>query len=416
MSQTRRVVITGLGCVTCLGESVDELFKALLAGKSGISVIEGFDTSLFTVHFGGEIKNFDLTRFGVDSREARRMDLFSQYAVGSAIQAVKDSGLQFDREDPTRVSVIIATGIGGIGEIEQQHLRLLNKGPRQVSPFCVPKLMGNAASGIISMMYGLQGPNFCVVTACASAAHGIGEAMWNIINNRSDISICGGSEAALTPIGLGSFCALKSLSTRNDNPTIASRPFDIDRDGFVMSEGAGLVVLEEYEHARKRGAKIYAELIGYGATSDAHHITAPLPDGSGAARAIKIALEQARLSPDKVDYINAHGTSTQLNDIAEVLAVKSVFGEHIYKISMSSIKSCIGHALGASGGIELIVTVKSMGKSILPPTINLDNLDPQCDAKIDYVPNKAKERKINYALSNSLGFGGHNAALVVGKV
>ena len=411
----RRVVITGLGCVTPLGDSVDVFFDSICKGKSGVSNIESFDVSQYPTRFAGEIKDFDITKF-VDAREGKRMDRFCQLAVASAVQAVKDSGIDFSKEDLDRCGVLIGTGIGGIQEIEQQHIRLLNKGPRSVSPFTVPKLMGNAASGTVSMMFGLRGPNFCVVTACASASHSIGEAFYNILTERSDIMVTGGSEAAVSPVGLSSFCALKALSTKNDTPEIASRPFDIDRDGFVMAEGAAVIVLEEYQHARKRGAKIYAELLGYGATADAHHITAPPPDGSGAIKAIEIALRQASIPKEKIDYINAHGTSTQLNDIAETIAIKKVFGPHAYELSISSTKSAIGHSLGASGAIELVATCKTIEKSIIHPTINLDNIDPACDPKLDFVPKVAKQRKVDYAISNSFGFGGHNACLVVGKV
>jgi len=408
-------VITGLGCVTALAESVEGLFIALCEGKSGVSNIECFDTSAFPVRFGGENKHFDITKY-IDKHDGKRMDRFTQFALAAAIQAVKDSGLDFSKEDPYRVGVIVGTGIGGIKEIEEQHIRLLEKGPGKISPFCIPRLMANAASGNIAMQYGLRGPNFCVSSACATGNHAIGEAFWNIISSRSDIVITGGSEAALTPVGLGSFCAARSLSTRNDNPTAASRPFDKDRDGFVLAEGAGTLVLEEYEHARKRGAKIYAELLGYGATDDGYHITAPLPDGGGAAKAMKLALDEAGIAPDKVDYINAHGTGTELNDIAESAAIKQVFGNHAYKVLISSTKSSLGHLLGASGAVELIVCVKAINESVVPPTINLENQDERCDLKIDYVPLKARKAKVKIALSNSFGFGGHNACLVVGKV
>jgi 3-oxoacyl-[acyl-carrier-protein] synthase II len=411
----RRVVITGLGCVTALAESVVELFAALCDAKSGVSTIESFDASAFTVHFGGEIKNFNVTKY-IDQREGKRMDRFTQFAVAGATQSVEDSGLDLSKEDPYRIGVIVATGIGGIKEIEEQHIRLLEKGPNKVSPFCVPRLMANAASGTIAIRYGLKGPNFCVSSACASANHAIGEAFCNILSGRSDIVITGGSEAALTPIGLGSFCAARSLSTRNDNPQAASRPFDKDRDGFVLSEGAGILILEEYEHAKKRGAKIHAELLGYSATDDGYHITAPLPDGNGAAMAMKLALVDAGLEPQQVDYINAHGTSTELNDIAESAAIKTVFGEHAYRLLISSTKSSLGHLLGASGAVELIICVKVLNESIVPPTINLENQDERCDLKIDYVPLKARQAKVDIALSNSFGFGGHNACLVVGKV
>jgi len=411
----RRVVITGLGCITALAESADGLFTALCQGKSGISTIESFDTSQYPVRFGGEIKSFDVTKY-IDQRESKRMDRFAQFAVASARQAVEDSALDFSKEDVARVGVIVGTGIGGIKEIEEQHIRLLNKGPSKVSPFCVPRLMGNAASGNIAILYGVQGPNMCVVSACASGNHAIGEAFCSIVAGRSDIMITGGSEAALTPIGLASFCAARSLSTRNDNPTAASRPFDKDRDGFVLSEGAGIIVLEEEEHAKKRGANIYAELLGYSATDDGYHITAPLPNGEGAARAMQLALIDAGVEKDRIDYINAHGTGTELNDVAESAAIKSVFGDHAYKLLVSSTKSCLGHLLGASGAVELIVCVKVINESLVPPTINLDNPDPRCDLKMDYVPLKARKRKVDIALSNSLGFGGHNACLVVGKV
>ncbi len=411
----RRVVITGLGCITALAESVDDLFSALCGGKSGISAIESFDTTGYPVRFGGEIKNFDPIKY-IDQRESKRMDRFSQFALAAAIQAVNESGLDFSKEDAYRVGALVGTGIGGIKEIEEQHIRLLNGGPKKVSPFCVPRLMANAAGGNIAIRYGLRGPNISVASACASGTHAIGEAYCSIIAGRSDIMITGGTEAALTPIGLASFCAARSLSTRNDNPQAASRPFDKDRDGFVLSEGAGVLVLEEYEHAKRRGAKICAEFLGYGATDDGYHITAPLPDGAGAAKAMELALTDAGIEKEKVDYINAHGTGTELNDIAESSAIKSVFGDHAYKLAVSSTKSSLGHLLGASGAVELIVCIKAIIESAIPPTINLDNQDERCDLKMDYVPLEARHAKVNVALSNSFGFGGHNACLVVGKV
>lgn len=411
----RRVVITGLGCVTALAESADELFAALCAGKSGVSLIESFDASAFPVRFGGEIKTFKATGY-VDRRESKRMDRFTQFAVAAAIQAVNDSGLDFSREDPWRVGVIVGTGIGGIKEIEEQHITLLERGPRKVSPFAVPRLMANAASGTIAIHYGLKGPNFCISSACASANHGIGEAFCNILAGRSDIVVTGGTEAALTPMGLASFCAARSLSTRNDNPAAASRPFDRDRDGFVLAEGAGIVILEEYEHAKKRGANMYAELLGYSATDDGYHITAPLPDGNGAAVTMELALKDAGIEKEKVDYINAHGTATELNDIAESAAVRSVFSQRAYKIPVSSTKSSLGHQLGASGAVEMIICVKAINESLIPPTINLENQDERCDLKMDFVPLKAREAEVNVAMSNSFGFGGHNSCLVVGKV
>ncbi|MHC4789831.1 MAG: beta-ketoacyl-ACP synthase II [Planctomycetota bacterium] len=411
----RRVVITGLGCVTALAESVDGLFAVLCEGKSGVSLIESFDTSAYPVKFGGEIKNFDITKY-VDQRQGKRMDRFSQFAMAAAVQAVDDSGLDFAKEDAFRAGAIIGTGIGGIKEIEDQHIRILEKGPRKCSPFTVPRLMANAASGSIAIHYGLQGPNFGVVSACASGAHAIGEAYCNILAGRSDIVITGGAEAALTPIGLASFCAARSLSTRNENPEAASRPFDKDRDGFVLAEGTGIMILEEYEHAKKHGANIYAELLGYSATDDGYHITAPLPEGTGAAKAMELALADAGIDKEDIDYINAHGTGTELNDIAESAAIRNVFGDHAYKLHVSSTKSQLGHLLGASGAVELIVCIKVINESVIPPTINLDNQDERCDLKMDFVPLQARQAKVNIAMSNSLGFGGHNACLVVGKV
>lgn len=403
-----------MGCVTALAESVNELFAAVCEGRSGISTIESFDTSAYPVRFGGEIKNFDVTKY-IEQRESKRMDRFAQFAVAAAVQAVNDSGLDFAKVDVARTGVIVATGIGGIKEIEEQHLRLLAKGPSKVSPFCVPRLMANAASGNIAIQFGLKGPNFCVLSACASGNHAIGEAFCNIVAGRSDIMITGGSEAALTPIGLASFCAARSLSTRNDDPPAASRPFDKDRDGFVLSEGSGILVLEEESHAKKRGARIYAELLGYSATDDGYHITAPLPDGNGAASAMKLALADAGVGVDEIDYINAHGTGTGLNDVAESSAIQNVFGKQAYKIPVSSTKSCMGHLLGASGAVELILCVKVINESTIPPTINLENQDERCNLKMDFVPLKARQAKVNIAMSNSFGFGGHNACLVVGK-
>ncbi len=415
MKHRRRVVITGLGCVTALGQSAEAMFSAVCRGDSGISPIESFDVSDFPVKFGGEVKDFHIKNY-ISVREGRRLDRFAQFALASAMQAVDDSGLDFGLENRSRMGVIVGTGIGGISEIEDQHVRLLKKGPKRVSAFCVPKLMGNAASGIVSMHYGLKGPNMCIVTACASASHAIGEAFYNIITDRSDVMITGGSEAALTPVGLASFCSLKSLSTRNDAPQSASRPFDKDRNGFVLSEGAGVLVLEEYEHARRRNARIYAELLGYGATGDGHHITAPLPDGRGAADAIRIALADAEIRAEQVDYVNAHGTSTQLNDIAESMAIRNVFAEHAYKLAVSSTKSSLGHLLGGSGAVELVIAAKTVADSVIPATANLENVDKKCDPKIDYVVGAAREAKVNFAISNSFGFGGHNCCLVIGKV
>ncbi len=403
-----------MGCVTALAESVGELFAALCQGKSGISMIESFDTSAYPVRFGGEIKNFDVTKY-IDRRESKRMDRFTQFAIAAASQAVSDSGLDFSKENLSRAGVVIGTGIGGIGEIEEQHIKLLNKGPGKVSPFCVPRLMANAASGNVAIQYGLRGPNYCVTSACASGNNAIGEAFLNIACGRSDIMITGGAEAALTPVGLASFCAARSLSTRNDSPQTASRPFDRDRDGFVLAEGAGVLVLEEEGRAKKRGANIYAELLGYSTTDDGYHITAPLPDGNGAAEAMKLALADAGLAKEKIDYINAHGTGTDLNDVAESSAIKSVFGDHAFKLAVSSTKSCHGHLLGATGAVELIICVKTINESIIPPTTNLENPDERCNPKMDFVPLKARQAKVKVALSNSFGFGGHNSCLVAGK-
>ncbi len=411
----RQVVITGLGCVTALAESADGLFAALCEAKSGVSSIESFDTSAYPVRIGGEIKNFDITKY-VDQRESKRMDRFSQLAMAAAIQAVNDSALDFSKEDVFRVGVIVGTGIGGIKEIEDQHLRLLSKGVRKLSPFTVPRLMANAASGNIAIRYGLRGPNYSVVSACASGSHAIGEAFCNILAGKSDVMITGGSEAALTRIGLASFCAARSLSTRNDDPTAASRPFDKDRDGFVLSEGAGVLILEEISHAKKRGAHIYAELLGYSATDDGYHITAPMPNGEGAAMAMRLALKDGGLEPESVDYINAHGTGTELNDITESAAIKTVFGDHAYKLLISSTKGSLGHLLGASGAVELIVCIKAINESTIPPTINLDNPDERCDLRMDFVPLEARQANVDIAMSNSFGFGGHNACLVVGKL
>jgi 3-oxoacyl-[acyl-carrier-protein] synthase II len=411
----RRVFITGLGCVTALAESAEELFAALCEGQSGISKIESFDTDSYPVKIGGEIRNFDVTKY-IDQRESKRMDRFTQFAMAAAKQAVDDSGIDFSKEDVFRAGAIVGTGIGGLKEIEEQHIRLLEKGPKKISPFCVPRLMANAASGTIAITYGLRGPNFCVSSACASGNHAIGEAFCNIVAGRSEVMITGGAEAALTPIGLASFCAARSLSQQNDDPQGASKPFDKKRDGFVLSEGAGILVLEEESHAKKRGANIYAELLGYSANDDGYHITAPRPDGNGAATAMKLALIDSGVDTDKISYINAHGTATELNDVAESAAIRFVFGEQAYKIPVSSTKSCLGHLLGASGAVELIVCVKAINESIVPPTINLHDPDERCDTKMDFVPLKARETEVNIAMSNSFGFGGHNSCLVVGKI
>ncbi len=408
----RRVVLTGLGTVNPLSHNVSDYWQGLLAGRSGIGPIRQFDTSAYKVHFGGEVKDFVPEKY-IEPKLARRLDRFVHFALVAAKEAVRDSGLDFSKEDPFRCGVIIGSGIGGLSEFEEQHDRYREGGPGRISPFVIPKMIANSASGTISIEFGLAGPNTTVATACASAAHSIADALRAIQYDQADIMLTGGSEAGITPMGLGGFCAARALSQRNDDPQRASRPFDKDRDGFVLSEGAGIVVLEELEHARKRGATIYAELLGSGNTADAHHITAPHPDGLGAARAMELALRDAHLNIDDIGYINAHGTSTELGDIAETKAIKRVFGEHAKKLAVSSTKSMIGHLLGASGGVELIATVLSLKHGVLHPTINYQTPDPECD--LDYVPNQAREVRVRYALSNSFGFGGHNCSLAAGS-
>jgi len=410
----RRVVITGLGVVTSLGETVPELWEALCAGKSGVGPITRWDPSKYTTRFGGECASFDVTRYGVDGREAKRMDRFGQMGVAAAVSAVKDSGIDYSKEDPFRCGVVIGSGIGGIETLEEQNRILVQRGPSRVSPFTVPRLMVNAASGNVSIIFKITGPNTAVATACATGANAIGDAARFIQHDMAEVMIAGGSEAALCELGLGSFAAARALSTKNETPAQASRPWDKSRDGFVMAEGAGVVILEEYEHAKSRGARIYAELIGYGMSGDAYHITAPWEDGRGAAMAMKAALKDAGLSVEAVDYINAHGTSTPLGDIAETKAVKTIFGPQAYKVPISSTKSQLGHLLGASGGVEAVISAMVVGRNLIPPTINLDDPDPECD--LDYTPHKAREMKVNVAMSNSFGFGGHNASLIFRKI
>jgi 3-oxoacyl-[acyl-carrier-protein] synthase II len=408
----RRVVVTGLGTVNPLGHNVPDTWSDLLAGKSGIAPISRFDASPFASRIGGEVKGWEgVTAEGFDSRESKRMDRFAQFAVQAALEAVKDSRIDFASCDVEQCGVIVGSGIGGLQELETQHNRMLSKGPDRTSPFTVPKLMANAAAGNISIIWGLRGPNAAIVTACASAANSIGESFRTIQRGDADVIISGGSEAALTPLGLSSFCALKGLSTRNDDPEHASRPFDKDRDGFLLSEGAGIVVLEELEFARKRGANIYAEVIGYGASGDGYHITAPDPEGKGAVLAMARALKDAAVAPDRVDYINAHGTSTDLGDVAETRAIKKLFGPYARNgLAVSSTKSSTGHLLGASGGVEMIFSVLAICKGVIPATMNLYNPGEECD--LDYVPLKPREKKIDIVLSNSFGFGGHNACLL----
>ena len=398
----RRVVVTGLGLVTSLGQRVEDFWRRLLAGESGISAIERFDASAFSVRIAGEVKDFD-PEATLDKREARHLDRFAQMAVAAADQAVKDSGLDLvNLPDPFRAGAIVGSGIGGLAEFEEQHRRLLEKGPSRVSPFMVPKLMINAAAGQISIRYAIKGPNAGIANACASANNAIGQALWTIQSDEADLMIAGGSEAALTPLGLAGFCSAR-----------ASRPFDRGRDGFVLSEGAGIIVLEEYEHAKRRGARVYAEVIGFGMSGDGLHIVQPDPEGRGAAGAMRAMLQDAQAAPDSVDYINAHGTATPLGDIAETKALKTVFGDHARKLAISSTKSSVGHLLGASGGVEFIATALAIRDQVAPPTINLEDPDPECD--LDYVPLKPRPMTIRRAASNSFGFGGHNACLLLQK-
>ncbi len=413
MTQRRRVVITGLGQVTALSRSLSEFWQDICNGKSGIKKVTRFDTSKYPVKIGGEITDFDPAQY-TDKREAKRIDRFALLGLAASIEAVNNSGLDMEQIDHDRCGVIIGSGIGGIEELEVQHRTLVNRGPDRVSPFCVPKLMVNAGSANIAIFYNLRGPNSSIVTACASAAHAIGEAFRQIQFGHADIMIGGGSEAALTELGMASFCALKALSRRNEEPTQASRPFDRDREGFVLSEGAGMVVLEEYEYAKKRGAMIYGEVLGYAMTCDGLHITQPSPEGEGASRAMKDAIDDAGLNLEQIDYINAHGTGTQLNDASETMAIKRVFGDQAKKVSISSTKSHLGHLLGASGGVELLISALAITHDVIPPTINLENASEECD--LDYTPLQPKEKKLQFAMSNSFGFGGHNASLVIGKV
>jgi 3-oxoacyl-[acyl-carrier-protein] synthase II len=409
----RRVVITGLGTVNSLCSDVPGFWRALCAGQSGVGAIEQFDTSDFKVHFGGEVKDFH-PETCLEPKTVRRLDRFAQFALVAATAALKDSGLELEKEDPYRFGAIIGSGIGGLNEFEEQHARYLKAGPGKISPFVIPKMIPNAAAGQVSIHFDLRGPNTSVSTACASAAHALSDALRTLQCDGADLILAGGSEAAITPMGLGGFTSAHALSTRNDNPKAASRPFDRDRDGFVLSEGAGLVVLEELEHAKRRGARIYAELLGSGSSADAHNITAPHPAGAGAAKAMEAALRDAHLGPEDVQYVNAHGTSTPLGDESETRAIKQIFGSHAKKLAISSTKSMLGHLLGASGGVELIATVLAIKHSVVHPTINYQTPDPACD--LDYVPNQAREMRVRRAISNSFGFGGHNCCLVVGNL
>ena len=411
----RRVVITGIGVVSPIGNNVNDFWQNLVAGKSGIDTISSFDPDKYglTVKIAAEVKNFNPEDY-FDKKDAQKFSDFIKFAYAAAMEAMKDADLENANINKDRVGVIVGTGIGGLKDIEEQHDILNEKGARRVSPFFIPYGIANMTSGVIAIKYGFRGPNYCVVSACATGNHSIGDAFRIIQRGDADIMIAGGTESAITPLGIAGFASLKALSTRNDEPQKASRPFDKDRDGFVMGEGAGILILEEYEHAKKRGAKIYTEIKGYAATDDAFHVTAPCSDGEGAAMCMRLALKDASLNPEDIDYINAHGTSTPLNDKIETLAIKKVFKDHAYKLKISSNKSMIGHLLGAASAVEAVASVKTIETGIIPPTINLENPDPECD--LDYVPNKAIQYDVRNVLSNSFGFGGTNACIILSKV
>jgi 3-oxoacyl-[acyl-carrier-protein] synthase II len=406
---TRRVVVTGFGVITPVGHDVPSMWHSLLAGRSGVGPITQFDASAFASRIAAEVKQFDPSKY-LSPKEIKRSERFVQFAIAASKQAMTDAGLQMDREDPFRVGVVIGSGMGSLGLIEEQHGVLVQRGPQKLSPFMIPMIIVNMASGHVAMDLGCKGPNFCTTTACASGAHGIGEAFRIVQRGDADAMIAGGTESCITPLAVGGFCALMALSRRNDDPSKASRPFDKLRDGFVIGEGAGIMVLEELEHARKRGARIYAEMTGYGRTADAHHMTAPDPDGSGAAKAIQLALEDGQLRPEELTYINAHGTSTELNDKTETLAIKASLKAHAKRVAVSSTKSMTGHLIGAAGGVEAVISCLAIQHGVLPPTINYDVPDPACD--LDYVPNQPREALVETALSNSLGFGGQNASVL----
>jgi len=405
----RRVVVTGIGLVTPCGIGTDNVWNNILSGKSGIGPITRFNTDRFDTKFAGEVKDFNPEDY-VQPKEVKKMDLFIHYALAAAHIAVKDAGLDMGKEDPERVGVVVGTGLGGLPTIEKYHSVLLERGPGRITPFFIPMLIANEAPGHIAIQHGIKGPNLCIVTACATGAHSIGDACRIIQYGDADVMVAGGSEANLTPLTVGGFNAMKALSTRNNDPMKASRPFDRDRDGFVVAEGSGIIILEELEHAKKRGARIYAEMAGYGYNGDAYHITAPCPDGDGFIRCMRMALRDAHISPDHVDYINAHGTSTKLNDYIETLAIKEVFKAKAYRIPVSSTKSMTGHLLGAAGAVEAVFSILSIRDQVCPPTINYENPDPECD--LDYVPNTARKCTINTVVSNGFGFGGTNSTLV----
>lgn len=410
---SRRVVVTGMGAITPVGNTVEETWKNLLAGVSGAALVEGFDTEGFSTRFSASVKDFDVSQY-MSVKDARKMDKFIHFGVAAGIQALDDAGLSIEQSDPERIGVAIGSGIGGLPNIEKQHMTLVESGARKMSPFFVPSTIINMISGNLSIMRGLQGPNVCITTACTTGTHNIGEAFRLIKYGDADAMICGGAEMATCPLGLAGFGAARALSTRNDDPEAASRPWDKDRDGFVLGDGAGVLVLEEFDHAKARGAKIYCELTGYGMSGDAHHMTQPPASGDGARRCMNHALKDARLSPEKIGYVNAHGTSTSAGDIAETNAIKSSFGDHARKLAISSTKSMTGHLLGAAGGVEAVFSVLALRDQSVPPTINLDNPDPDCD--LDYVPNEARQVKMAHALSNSFGFGGTNATLIFSEV
>ena len=409
----RRVVITGLGCVAPVGNTVSTAWDALIAGQSGIATITKFDASPFSTHFAGEVKGFNVEDY-MPGKEARHMDTFIHYGIAAGIQAMQDSGLEVTETNAERIGVIVGSGIGGLPMIEETHAELTNRGPRRISPFFVPASIINMISGHLSIKYGLKGPNLAIVTACTTGLHCIGAAGRLIEYGDADIMIAGGAESTISPLGLGGFASARALSSRNDDPATASRPWDKDRDGFVLGEGAGVMVLEEYEHAKARGAKIYAELLGFGMSADAHHMTAPLEDGDGARRCMVSAMNNAGINADQVDYVNAHGTSTPLGDVAETVAIKRALGDHAKKIVVNSTKSMTGHLLGGAGGLEAVFTALAVHKQLSPPTINIFNQDPACD--LDYCANAAREMTINVAVKNSFGFGGTNGTLIFGKV
>lgn len=408
----RRVVVTGLGVVSPIGIGVETFWGNLVKGVSGVDRITRFDAANHDAKIAGEVKGFDPLLF-MEKKEVKKMDLFIHYGLASAILAVDDAQLTFSEAERTRIGALIGTGMGGIPALEESHRILQEKGPGRISPFFIPSIITNMASGHIAMRFGLRGPNSCVSTACATGNHAIGDSFELIKRDAADVMFAGGSEAVITPLTIGGFCAMKALSTRNDAPQRASRPFDKGRDGFVMGEGAGVLVLEELEHARRRGAKIYGELVGYGMSADAYHVTAPEPEGIGAISSMRLALEDAGLAPEDVDYINAHGTSTPVGDVAETKAIKKVFGDQAYRLAVSSVKSMTGHLLGAAGGVESLATVLSIYHGLIPPTINYDEPDHECD--LDYVPNNARQAEVRAALTNSFGFGGTNATLVFKK-